>query len=434
SYAWGPLFIRDLLAAPELAGSTVVLHDIDSGAMDLVYRVGQLAIKVGDYDFQLRQTGDLGEALSDADFVILTITTGGLEAMRHDLEIPTRYDIHQSVGDTVGPGGLSRGLRNIPVVVEIARQMENHCPDAWLLNYSNPLTTLTRAVNRESSIKSIGLCHEWLGVRHKLSLLFDAPEGDFQPRIAGINHLIWLLDLWLDGRCLMPDLRDMASKVLSGELDLDPDDQSLFADHGRVKARLLHLFGALPVAGDRHLAEFFPNFLNNATSYGQTYGVTLTSVGDRYGWRAADKAHLERILDGEVDIRPFLDNQSNEAAHSIISALATNRHYTGIMNLPNRGQISNLPHDVVVETYGIVNSSGAHGISAGDLPPAIHAIVNRHVSNQELIVEAALTGDRKLALQALLNDPLITLAPEDVTVMLDELIEANREYLPLFYQ
>ncbi len=434
SYGWGPLFIRDLVVTPELAGSTIILHDINPAAMDLVYRIGQLVIQTGGFNFNLHQTGDLAEALDGADFVILTITTGGLEAMRHDLEIPARYGIVHSVGDTVGPGGLSRGLRNIPVVVDIARQMEHSYPDAWLLNYTNPLTTLTRAVTRETKIKTVGLCHEWLGVREKLARLFDAPEAAFQPRIGGINHLIWLLDLWLDGRSLMPDLREMAEKILADDLDLDPDDDSLFADHGKVKARLLQLFGALPVAGDRHVAEFFPHFLTEATQYGQAYNVALTSVDDRYGWRAEDKARLEAIIGGQMDVRPFLNKQSNEAAHSIITALAENGRYTGIMNLPNQGQIGNLPHDVVVETYGVIDNSGAHGISAGDLPPAIQAIVSRHASNQELIVEAALTGDIALARRALLNDPMVTLPPETAVAMLDELLEANKAHLPLFYQ
>ncbi len=433
SFGWAPLFIRDLVVTPELAGSTIVLHDIDPEAMDLVYQVGRRVIDTSGNDFHLQQTGSLPEALAGADFVILTITTGGLETMRHDLVIPSRYGIFQSVGDTVGPGGLSRGLRNIPVVVEIAREMERHCPDAWLLNYTNPMTTLTRAVTSETSIKTIGLCHEWLGVRAKLAQLFDVPEAAFQPRIAGINHLIWLLDLWLDGRSLMRDLHELAEQVIAGTLDLDPGDDSPMADHGQVKAHLLQLYGALPVAGDRHVAEFFPSFLTEATNFGEVYGVELTSVTDRAVWRADDRARLEAIVMGQTDLRPLLQEQSGEAAHSIITALATNGRYTGIMNLPNAGQIGNLPRDAVVETYGVVDSTGANGLSAGDLPAAIQAVVNRHVSNQELIVEAALTGDRALARQALCNDPLVTLPPEVAVAMLDDLLSANRDYLPLFF-
>ena len=152
SYAWGPLFIRDIATTPDLAGSTILLHDIDPGPLDLVYALGEKIIRAVPGDpFTLERTLDLDEALQGADFVILTITTGGLEAMRHDVEIPYKYDVFQPVGDTVGPGGLSRALRNIPVVVDIARRMEDLCPNAWLLNYSNPMTTLCRAVTRATS-------------------------------------------------------------------------------------------------------------------------------------------------------------------------------------------------------------------------------------------------------------------------------------------
>jgi alpha-galactosidase len=391
-------------------------------------------IRAGGYDVHLHQSSTLGEALFEADFVILAISTGGLGAMRHDLEIPARYGIFHSVGDTVGPGGLSRGLRKIPVVVEIAREMEIHCPEAWLLNYTNPLSTLTRAVTRETSIKTIGLCHEWLGVREKLAQYFNAPEEALQPHIAGVNHLIWLLDLCWNGRSLNPKLQDMAEQVLAGDLDLDPGSTSPFADHGRVKARLLQVYGALPVAGDRHVAEFFPHFLSEAAGRGQAYAVALTSVADRDGWRQEDRARLEAILEGREDLRPYLQGPSSEAAHSIIAALVADGRYRGVMNLPNRGQITNLPRDVVVETIGVVEDGKANGICAGDLPPAIQAVVSRHVSNQELIVEAALTGSRTLARQALLNDPMVTIPPEAAIKMLDELLDANKAYLPLFFR
>jgi alpha-galactosidase len=432
SYSWGPLFVRDLAITPELAGSTIVLHDLDAEALDLVYRAGQLLIQTGNLPITLEKTTQLEAALPGAQFVILTITTGGLAAMRHDLEIPARYGIVQSVGDTVGPGGLARGLRNIPVVVEIARQMERHCPQAWLLNYTNPMTTLTRAVSKETGIRTVGLCHEWLGVRHKLARLFQIDEDDFQPRIAGINHLIWLLDLWAHGRNLMPTLHETAAQILAGQLNLDPEDHSSLADRGLVKATLLQTFGALPVAGDRHVAEFFPYFLTEATEKGRQFGVTLTTVEERAEWRAKAKQRLLDLLAGRLAIRPFLQQPSSEAAHRIIRQVARHGRYTGIMNLPNVGQIANLPYDAVVETYGIVDSTGAHGISAGHLPPGIQAIVSRHVANQEMIVTAALTGDRTLALQALLNDPLTHLAPQQAGKMLNEMLVANKAYLPLF--
>jgi alpha-galactosidase len=204
-------------------------------------------------------------------------------------------------------------------------------------------------------------------------------------------------------------------------------------DRAVIKSRLLGIYGALPAASDRHVAEFFPFFLTEAAERGWRYGVRLTSVEERYEWRAEDEAFIRAALDGGVDLAPFLEQTSGEAANQIIAAVTTHGSYTGIMNLPNRGQIANLPSDVVVETFGVVDATGAHGISVGALPPAIQAILARHVANQELIVQAALEGDRGLALQALLNDPL-TRDLETAEAMLEEMLIANRQYLPQFFE
>jgi alpha-galactosidase/6-phospho-beta-glucosidase family protein len=155
---------------------------------------------------KIRKTLSLDEALQGADFVILTISTGALEAMRHDIEIPEKYGIYQSVGDTVGPGGLARALRNIPVVVSIAQRMDEICPNAWLLNYTNPMTTLTRAVNQQSYIKTIGLCHELIGVRNRLAHMLSVSPAQIKTNVAGINHLIWILGMSIDGVDAFPRL------------------------------------------------------------------------------------------------------------------------------------------------------------------------------------------------------------------------------------
>src|SRR5574341_165533 len=176
SYTWGPTFIGDMFAIPELRGSTIVLQDILKERVDLVYALGQKLIPDFDLDFCLEQTLSLEDALQGADFVLLTITTGRLEAMRPDLEIPARHGIKQSVGDTTGPGGLSRALRNIPVVAEIGRQVMEICPEALFLNYTNPMTVLTRVLVMQGG-KTVGLCHEWMVVRgHLARLLRTVPE------------------------------------------------------------------------------------------------------------------------------------------------------------------------------------------------------------------------------------------------------------------
>jgi len=433
SYKWGPLIVRDLIVTQWLHGSTIVLHDIDPQALDLVYAVGQKVVEENHLPYTLEKTLRLEQALRDADFVILTISTGGLEAMRHDLEIPERYGIYQAVGDTVGPGGVARALRNIPVVANIARKMEEICPNAWLLNYTNPMATLCRAITRTTKIKTIGLCHEFISVLKTLKAHFNVQdESEIQAKVGGINHLSWILELKVRVKDVFPELQDFAKQALAARDKLESLDFSRSTiDHNMVKARLFHIFGALPAAGDRHVADFFPYFLTEATDKGRQYGVMLTQIEERYQWQNESKSFVYAILNGDVDMKSFLQ-PSNEPCAKVISAVANGKRYIGIMNLPNKGQIANLPAGVVVETFGIVDANGAHGIAIGELPPGIYNVINRHVINQEMIVEAALTGNRNLALQALLNDPLVREA-DSAEKMLDEMLIANKQHLPQFF-
>jgi len=433
SYTWGPTLIRDIVTTEELKGSKVVLHDIDHESLTLIYNLGKKIIEENHLEFEIEKTTELEEALKGADFVILTISTGGLEAMRYDLEIPEKYGIYQSVGDTVGPGGLSRALRNIPVIVGIAKEMERICPNAWLLNYTNPMTTLCRAVTRTTSIKTIGLCHELFGTLDMLKQIFKVQdESEIEVKAGGINHLVWILDVKVRGEDGFPKLYKFAKEYLdSKDIILNQlETQDPTVDNKIVKFELLMKFGALPAAGDRHIAEFFPYFLTAENNKGEKYGVKLTTIEHRLAWRSKAKSDVEKMVNGRVllDMKP-----SREAASKIISAIVDSKYHIDIMNLPNIGQIANLPKNTVVETFGVIGSIGAYGIAIGHLPDGILNIINRHVINQEMIVEAALTGDRNLALQALLNDPLVRNL-EDASKMLDEMLRANKKHLPQFFK
>jgi alpha-galactosidase len=429
SYNWTPIMLRDSAAMKDLSG-TIVLHDIDPAALEDLQRLGRKIMTAAGADFSVEATTDLDEALRGAEFVIVTITTGGLEAMRRDLDIPRKYGIYQSVGDTVGPGGLSRALRNIPVMTEIARAVERVCPNAWLLNLTNPMTTLTRAIGKTTNLKAIGLCHELFGVRSTLKQMFDATNEELQMRVAGVNHMIWLLDLKIRGQDGLQMLRDYIGDGhqipvrTTGAAGLFPS----FRDHWQVKLSLFDIYGYLPAAGDRHVAEFFPYFLTEATHAGEDYGVGLTLIEHRYEIARAAQAGTRSAIESAD---PLAVQRSEEEVIDIIAAIANGRSLHTIVNLPNRGQIDNLPREAVVETMGMVGPAGAYGVCVGALPNAILNTVHPHVINQEMIVEAALRGDRQLALQALLNDPLVRdfrSAPQ----MLDELLQAHAEHLPQF--
>lgn len=437
SYTWGPTFLRDFFATPELRGATIVLQDIIQARVDLVYALAKKMIDDFKLDYQLEKTLSLEDALQDADFVILTITTGRLESMRPDLEIPAHYGIKQAVGDTTGPGGLSRALRNIPVVVDIARKVDEICPNALFLNYTNPMSVLTRAICMTRSIpnRTIGLCHEYIGVRRHLAKIFEVAPEQIQAKVAGINHLIWIMDLYINNQSVWNEIPAVVEKIINGEILVDSGDASVFADHFKVKSTLFKLYGALPSAGDRHLAEFFPHFINASTQWGADYDFCLTSVTDRYRMETEAKEMIQSALQGQIALEPFMQEVSTEAANKIILAILREEKYVGIMNLPNAGQIGNLPNNAIVETFGMIDANGASGMMVGDVPLGVQNVLEHHIRQQEMTVQAAMTGSWKLALQVLLNDPLSNrLTVDQAKQLLNELLEANKVYLPKFFE
>jgi alpha-galactosidase/6-phospho-beta-glucosidase family protein len=431
SYNWMPKLLGDLALTPDLEGS-IVLHDINPGALADIEQYGRKVMRSTDAKFAIETTTNLQQALDGAEFVVITITTGGLETMRLDLDIPEKYGIYQSVGDTVGPGGLSRALRNVPVMAHIAEQMQAHCPNAWMLNLTNPLTVLTRVANLVAPrVKSMGLCHELFGVRGGLIRMFGGTPDDFEMRVAGVNHLIWILDMTIRGKDGMKMVREFVDA--REPLPIPPARggwHEPFVDRWKLKLELFDAYGALPAAGDRHLAEFFSYYLTDATGQGEDYGVLLTKIPHREQQVATARAAVQ-AANGSPDL-PSL-SRSPEATADIVSAVANGRSVRTIVNLPNTGQIDNLPRGAVVETLAEITSAGAQPLVVGALPLGVLSTVQQHATNQEMLAVAALEGDRMLALQAMANDPLVP-SLQTAKSMLDDLIEAQREYLPQFKQ
>lgn len=429
SYQWGPKIILDVALNEELRGGTLVLHDINAEALDDMYAWGTKAVDQAGANLELEKTKDLEDALEGADFVVLSISTGGLDATALDLEIPAKYGAVQTVGDTVGPGGLFRALRNIPVVVEIAQTMERVCPDAVLLNLTNPLTALTRAVTKATSIRAVGLCHELFSTLSMLSKMFDVPEEAINVRVAGVNHFIWITDVSTRGR----DVTEEAFSRISGgearEIALADaaGNTDSFVNTWGFRTELCRLYGHLPAAGDRHLCEFLPGYLRDENER-ERLDLRVTTVDVRRERLAADRDRVRRMIQGQ---EPIPTGRSREEISDIMAAMWTGEDSVNIVNLPNAGQIRDLPLGAVVETYGALNGSGASGIVFGELPPPVAALVHPHVFNQEAIVQAGLEGDRDLAFRAFLNDPLVDRQP-DAGEMFEEMLDAQSEYLPQF--
>lgn len=418
SYNWSPKLMADLALKSQLHGR-LTLMDIDPDALSQMEQLGRRMMAELDGRFEVIATTDLPRALDGADYVVLTINAGGYAATRLDLEIPEKYGLVQTVGDTVGPGGLMRGLRNLPVVVRLAQEMEEFCPDAWLMNYSNPMAILTRAVDVATDIKVVGMCHELMGLERKLAAMIGIAEpGRIKFRVGGINHLSWVTEATLDGEDILPRVREFAR---TWKKEASYEEFSPFKDQMVVKFGLLETTGLLGVAGDRHIVEFYSHYISPQSEHGWAYGVKRTTADDFEEECAGNRRLARMMLAGDA---PLPTSSSGEIVFDIIEALEHDlgRHF--FVNLPNWGQIANLPLDSVVETYAVADAKGLTPITFGELPPSVAPQVRLHTEIQEMIVEAGLTGDKELARQAFLLDPLI-LDFGDGRRMFDEMCEAH---------
>jgi alpha-galactosidase len=422
SRQWGPKLTADILTTPSLTDATIVLHDIDEVSLGPMGAYCERINREVGASATIEATTDRRAALDGADFVAVTISTGGFTSMAHDLDIPASYGVRQSVGDTCGPGGINRSLRNIPVLLDIAHDMEELCPEAWLLNLTNPMTCLTRAVNKETAIKAVGLCHEVVIMSWLVAIALGVPADQLDFTISGVNHLPWITEMTVNG--------DDGFEALRRALADRPGDTAWFADEHQLKLAMLDRFGALPGAGDRHVAEFFPSILTEEAEWGKAWGVELTSIADRQRDEAAYRAEIQTIIDGDKPVPAW---QSGEMVAPIIDSLTTGTHRELPLNLPNTGQAPYLPDDVVVETMCVVDAAGIRGRDATVPPAACAEWTRRHVAVQELTVEAAVTGDSELVRAAVALDPLGgRIDARSIDAMTTELLAATASWLPQF--
>ncbi|MBI2501788.1 MAG: hypothetical protein HYW07_00950 [Candidatus Latescibacteria bacterium] len=427
SYSWTPGVAAGILNCAYLDGSQVMLYDLDPEALNLTTALAQRYREQAGSRTAFAQTTCREEALDGADYVVVTISTGGLDAMQVDLEVPEQHGVFQTVGDTVGPGGLSRALRNVPVFLDLARAMERHCPKAWMLNCSNPLSALTRVVGRETGIRVVGLCH---GVRSQVrafARFCGLDLADCAYTNTGIDHCAWLTELVIGGR---PAVELLAEKDLEEWLRLPPAQAAADPVFGslypsRCGLWLSRQLGALPGIGDRHLVEFLPGFLDSAQRV-EEWGLKRTSIAERRQNRLRARARIEDQLSGREELR--LPEGSDDVA-GWIGALDGGPSVEDNLNVANLGQIPQLPEGAVVETRGLLDATGFRPL-ASPMPKELEAIVRPHVLRQELSVEAALEGSFAKALALLSTDPLVR--PECARPLLEDLLAGTRQWLPQF--
>ncbi len=438
SYQWAPELMADLFGTPALAGMHLVLEDVDPAPLP---KMEALARKLNDAmgaKATVAATTDLHAALDGADFVIVCISTGGFRSMAVDLDVPAAHGITQTVGDTVGPGGINRALRNVPVLVGIARAMEEHCPDAWLFNITNPMTCLTRSVCRETSIKAVGLCHEVGNFCMDLAIALGRPFEAVTAAVTGVNHFPVVTTLDVDGRDGLELLRELTDEVggldslapYPGRPEAEQFSKLDFAQRHLFKLTLLDRWGTFPAAGDRHIAEFVSFALTPESDWGAAYNIALSPIARREQHQAGYVADVDAWLAGTKDLQTW---QSGELPSPMIQAMLTGEPLEAPVNIPNRGQGIGLPPDAVLESICVIDAEGIRGRDEVTLPSPYDELVRRHVATQELTVEAALRGDRTLAAEAFALDPLAGRGDLRVTeVMVEELLAGTAEWLPQF--
>jgi alpha-galactosidase len=442
---WTPTLLVDFANTPSLTDAEVVLMDVDPESLPPALKVAEHIAERRGIEMSARATTDLSDALSGAEFVVSAFSVGGFDSMRHDIEIPARYGIRQTVGDSVGPGGISRALRSIPVLLELAQAMERQCPDALLINVTNPLTALCRAVTRETSIRTVGLCSEVVGLKFVLSLLLDVDFASVDPVVAGVNHLPLVTSLQIgddDGFAMLRDA--MSGGIdLSGPLWMDPPaamhwkksdpgkgwQKADVLSNSKVKLELFRRFGVLPASSDTHVVEFFPGFVAPESDFGRDWGVHHYGMHGHRSDKADDDAGMADLL--SRDKIPTWS--SGEFVAPLLDGLVAGTDHTLTVNIPNSGQVENVPVGAVVECMAVVGTDGIRPRDRARVPSFLGEHLRRVVSSQELTVEAAISGNPTTVIEAMFTDALAGQLPyEHVIAMTGELLAATAPWLPRF--
>jgi alpha-galactosidase len=434
--------LGDLIVAPGLAGSEITLYDIDDEKSALMERHGRRLSELAGSGTRVRSAATLADAVDGADFALAAIGGAGKSSGHiydtrvhlRDILIPARYGVHQLIGDTGGPAGMMMALRSIPAYLGVCRELERRAPRAVFFNHSNPMAVLCRAMAKYTDVNVVGICHGvQIGIKNAAALL-DLPAEELETTWVGTNHYHWFTAVRHRGRDVYPELMRRAAER--------PSDPS-----HRMTTALSQLYGHWIVyPDDAHALEFYP-FLAQAPDaehlpYGQRFGghselpadgIVREPPGGEVGRarRAEQLAGLEREL-AEIGLPdPNAGWLDGEGLGVLLEAIANGRRHVHIVNVANRGSIPNLPEQAIVEVEAVTDSTGLRPIYTGPAPVALLGLLQKRIAWQELVADAAVKGDRGLALQAMMVDEM-AITPEAAASMLDELIEGSKELLPQF--
>ena len=427
--AFTPRLFCDIMQIPDLDGGTIGLVDIDPERLRLsAGALGVIAERLGKADkWSIEPTTDRKEALPGTDYLINCIEVSGTETVRHDYHIAKEFGVDQCIGDTTGPGGIMKAFRTVPPWLEIVGDAEDLCPDALILNYTNPMSIMSFATERATDMAYVGLCHSVQGTAKKLAAYAGVPYDEMTWRCGGINHMAWFTQLEHDGRNLYPVLRE---RLESGA---ELDDQPLY-EHDPVRFDLMLHFGYFNTESSGHMSEYVP-YYRKRDDLIDTYCRERYKGGRGFyarewpTWRRDYDEQRQRIIDGDEE--PNIE-RSHEFACRIIEAHLKNQPDVIHGSVENKGLIDNLPAEGVVEVPVMVDRTGYNPCRFGPLPPQVAALCDSNMRSFECAVKSILEQDSDLALHALLLDPLTAAVccPAEIKEMFLKLLRAEKDYMP----
>jgi alpha-galactosidase len=421
SLSFGTMTIRDLMEAAELKGSEIVLVDLDEARLDRMTRLARRLNETWKADMKITSTTNRCEALPGADIVVGAVERNRYKLWQMDIEVPRKHGCGELYGENGGPGGFFHTLRQVPITLDIARDMERLCPHAWLINMSNPESRLTLAIKRYTNVKTVGVCLATYITRRQLATkVLGLPEEEVDVKAAGINHCHWVMDIRHNGtgEDLYPAVRE---KIKAVEPNWEP-----------VSRECLRRFGYYPGPGDTHVGEYI------------SWAATLMPSNYTHwifeGDQQVDKmtAALEKFAGGDGplsadELEEFMVERGYrwQTLDIVLSLLDNGNRYVLAVNVPNDGYVTNLKQGAIIEIPAIVGADRIYGLGMGELPTAIASLMDRQLAVMDLNVEAAFTGDRQTALEGLTIDPLMP-DPRTAEKILDEMLVAQADYLPQF--
>jgi alpha-galactosidase len=437
--------VADLILSPDLGPWELGLVDIDPLALETAEGLSRRMVRAKNAEITLSASTDRRDILPSADVVVSTIGVGGRRAWEADVFIPRKYGIYQPVGDSVMSGGVSRAMRMIPALVDIARDVKALCPNALFINYSNPMTANCWAIRLATGMPVVGLCHGTFHVERQLAEFIGVPPEEITSLFVGLNHLTFVYDLRWQGRDAWPLVRARLAKERGQPDDLEKLGQE-FSEMGAASSSfkaadnpfswsLFETYSAYPAVNDRHVVEFFPERFPNGQYWGKTLGVDVFSIedvisrGDQIYEHMRARALGKQPLDERIFQRAVGEH---EQLLDILRSIARDERRVFAANLPNQGAVPNLPADAVLELPAVATASGLRPIQILDFPEPLAAIITHKLTATRLTVEAALTGDRKLFVEALLADGAVN-DPQVAQEMGNELLKTHQQFLPNFF-